>query len=354
MQIFLETFLGNTVLQWIFAGAIIAIVLIVVSLLKRLVTTRLRRTRAARDMQFDGLAAELAGKTRTWLIFFAALYLGSLTLILPERATQFLRTLAIIALLVQGALWGNQIIAFLLSRYVRYEAEDEVSGESAYNLLNFVLRVVLWSLVLLMVLDNLPGVQITSLLAGLGVASVAVALAVQTILSDIFASLSIVLDKPFVIGDAIEVGEYSGAVEHIGLKTTRIRSVTGEELIFSNSDLLNSRIRNYRRMNERRTAITLGVAYETPYDKLQAIPAIIEQEMASIELTRFDRAHLKAMGNSALLYEVIYWVLVPDYRTYMDKLQEVNLRLLKRFEAEGINLPYSTQRVVLSSPQGPL
>lgn len=354
MDVLIDTvFLNNTLLQWISAGVIAALSLIVLWLVQVIIVQRLRRITETTKTQIDSLALDLVANTKLWLIIFVALYLGSLTLFFEtDRVPNFLRTLAVIAMLVQGALWGTQVIAFLLRQYVQGEPEDEVSGESAYSLLNFVLQVVLWSVIVLMVLDNI-GIQVTSLIAGLGIGSVAIALAVQEILSDIFASLSIVLDKPFVVGDTIEVDQFRGAVEHVGLKTTRVRSITGEELIFANSDLLESRIRNYRRMQQRRVVIMLGVAYETPHETLERIPAMVEAEIEKLDTVRFDRAHLKEMGGSALMYEVVYWALLPDFRTYMDTLQAVNLALLGRFEQEGIDMPYPTQRVYVERTEQP-
>lgn len=351
MDFLLEMFLGNTLLQWIGAGAIIPLTLVVLWVFQHVIVTRLRRLADATKTEVDGLVLDFVSDIRWWVVLLLALYLATLPLNLPDVVENTFRTLAITAVLIQVGMWGTQLVAFLLRRYVAGEAEDSVGEGTAYGLLNFVLRTILWSIVVLMVLDNLPGVQITSLIAGLGIGSVAIALAVQEILSDIFASVSIVLDKPFVVGDSIEVGAFSGEVERIGLKTTRVRSVTGEELIFANSDLLESRIRNYRRMRERRVVITIGVAYETPHEKLARIPGMVQTEFEKLDDVRFDRAHLREMTDFALVYEIVYWVLVPDYRTYMDTLEQVNLSLLRRFEEEDINLPYPTQRLLMRQSQ---
>ena len=343
MSFLLERFLGNTILQWLLAGVLIALIMLAFWLVQSVLIRRFQHQAAPQPgANLTALIHGLIRDIRWWVVFVIALYAGSLLLKLPDvLSVDVLPTLAIIAGLVQAAFWGDQFIRFLLGRYIRSRSGDEVDGDTAYNLLQGVLRFVLWVLIVLMIIENLPGVEITPLLAGLGVGSVAVALAVQNILSDLFASLSIVLDKPFVVGDSIEVDTFSGTVENIGLKTTRVRSTTGEELVFSNSDLLGSRIRNYRRMNERRAVIELRVAYDTPIDKLEALPALIEQEISSVDLVRFDRAHLKTLSDFALIYEIVYWVLVPDYRTYMDTLQEINLRLLNRLEQERIEIPFS-------------
>ncbi|HKK08681.1 MAG TPA: mechanosensitive ion channel family protein, partial [Gemmatimonadota bacterium] len=189
--------------------------------------------------------------------------------------------------------------------------------------------------------------QIKTLLAGLGVGGIAVALAVQTILGDLFASLSIVLDKPFVIGDFLAVGEHTGTVEQIGIKTTRIRSLSGEQLVFSNADLLSSRIRNYGRMRERRAVFTVGVTYGTPPGTARRIPDLIREALAEHDEVRVDRCHFKAFGDSALIYETVYYVSDPAYNLYMDIQQEVNLELMRLFAEEGIEFAYPTRTVHL-------
>jgi small-conductance mechanosensitive channel len=213
--------------------------------------------------------------------------------------------------------------------------------------LGFIVQMGLWSAVVLLALDNL-GVDITALVAGLGVGGVAVALAVQNILGDLFASLAIVLDKPFVLRDFIIVGDLLGTVEHIGLKTTRVRALSGEQLIFSNADLLSSRIRNFGRMFERRVVFQIGVTYQTPRGKLEAIPGIIRDAITAQDGTRFDRSHFAAYGDFSLNFESVYYVLSPDYNRYMDIQQAINLRIHERFEAEEIEFAYPTQTLFLA------
>ncbi|HEV7226556.1 MAG TPA: mechanosensitive ion channel family protein, partial [Pirellulales bacterium] len=192
----------------------------------------------------------------------------------------------------------------------------------------------------------------SALVAGLGVGGIAIALAAQNVLGDLFASLSIVLDRPFILGDFIAVGDFSGAVEHIGLKTTRLRSLSGEQLVFSNADLLQSRIRNYKRMYERRIQFTFGVAYGTSRDQLTAIPGMIREAIAAHEKTRFDRAHFKSFGDSALIFEAVYYVLSPDYNLYMDIQQAINLTLLQGFAAAGIDFAFPTQTIYVHKADG--
>jgi small-conductance mechanosensitive channel len=194
--------------------------------------------------------------------------------------------------------------------------------------------------------------DVTALVAGMGIGGIAVALALQNILGDLFASLSIVLDKPFVIGDFIIVGELMGGVEKIGLKTTRVRSLSGEQLIFSNSDLLNSRIRNYKRMQERRIPFGFGVTYQTTPDQLEAIPALIKSIIECEEGLRFDRAHFKGFGESSYDFEVVYYINTPDYNAYMDAQQTINLALCRGFAERGIEFAYPTRTIHMHREDG--
>ncbi|UCF65990.1 MAG: mechanosensitive ion channel family protein [bacterium] len=289
----------------------------------------------------------MIGKIHFGLLVLFSLYFGSLILELPVSLKTIMNKLIVVGFLLQGAIWGTGLIQFWVERYKKKRLAEDAASVTTFTALGFVLRLILWSVFLLLILDNL-GVDITALVAGLGVGGIAVALAVQNILGDLFASLSIVLDKPFVIGDFIIVDNYLGSVEHIGLKTTRLRSLTGEQLVMSNSDLLKSRIRNFKRMYERRVLFTLGVTYQTSLENIRQIPAMIKEIVESQENVRFDRAHFKEYGNFSLNFEVVYWVKSPDYNTYMDIQQAINLQIFKQFEENSIEFAYPTQTLFVS------
>jgi small-conductance mechanosensitive channel len=225
---------------------------------------------------------------------------------------------------------------------VQRKLQTDAAGATTITALGFLGRVILWSLLLLVALDNM-GVSITGLVAGVGIGGIAIALAVQSILSDLFASLSIVLDKPFVIGDFIIVDNFLGTVEHIGLKTTRVRSLSGEQLIFSNTDLLNSRIRNYKRMFERRVVFEVGITYQTPPEKVKAVSGMIRAIIEDQPKVRFDRAHFKNFGDSALVYEAVYFMMTSEYNDYMDTQERVNLAIMIQFAEHGIEFAYPTR-----------
>jgi small-conductance mechanosensitive channel len=337
-----RVFLDNTLWAWATALLVVLAVLIALRIVKAVIVKRVRSRAERTSTDIDDLVINLIDHTKYYLLFLMALGVGLFTLDLPVTVSNILRIVSISALIIQGGLWGNYAITHILT-YRLGDQMKEPNAASAATALGFVGRLVLWSIVGLLILDNLPNVEITSLIAGLGITGVAVALAVQNILQDLFASMSIILDKPFVIGDFIIVGELMGTVETIGLKTTRVRSLYGEELIFSNSDLLNSRIRNYKGMARRLVTFSLGVTYETPAEKLTAIPGMIEAIIEAEPNVSFDRAHFKDFGDFSLNFEVVYHVNDSDYTLYMDVQQAINLALFRQFTEEGIEFAYPTQ-----------
>jgi small-conductance mechanosensitive channel len=343
-------FYNNSLQAWIWALIIFLSVVALLRISRSIVVTRLRAFAATTVTQLDDHVAELIHRSRLFFFVALAVYAGSYALVLPAAVRGTIDSITVVAVFLQIAIWGNAIVSHLVTHYVRFEMGDDASAAGAATALTFIVRLLLWALVILMALANLE-VAITPLITGLGVGGIAVALAAQNILGDLFASLSIMFDKPFVIGDFIIVGEDRGSVERIGLKTTRIRSLTGELLVVSNTDLLNSRIRNYKQMYERRIVFSLAVVYQTPHDKLSRIPGMIRQIIEAQELTRVDRSHFAKYGDSSLDFETVYWVKSPDYGVYMDIQQAVNLEIYRRFESEGIEFAYPTRTLFISQEQ---
>ena len=342
-----QTLLGNELNSWLIAVGITLGVYIVLTLIKRLFHHRLTRLVAKSRMQADDFLIPVLDQTR-WFSFIAlGMLLGAQYLQLPGEVDLWFGRVMRIVLSIQLGLWGTGLIGFYIERSVDAKI-DQDHGEDATTLdaLGLMLKIALWVILALIILDNL-NIEINSLITSLGIGGIAVALAVQHILGDLFSSLSISLDKPFAIGDFIVVGDFEGDVEDIGLKSTRVRALSGEEVIFANSDLLNSRIRNYKRLEERRISFSFGVVYGIPSEKLEAIPGMVEEIIAPLENVRYDRTHLKNLGDFALEYSVVYFVLVPDYASYLDIQQQINLALYRRFEEEGIDFAYPTQTVVL-------
>ena len=343
-----EVYLGNTLQSWLIAAGILLAVFTFLKIIQKAAIYKLGKVAALTDNQVDDLIVHMLGQTKFLILLAGSAYIASSAIILKPSVSALLQKAMVLILILQGGLWAGAGITFVLGRAAQKKMDQDSSSATTITFLGFVAKLILWVIVLLLILDNL-GVNITGLVAGLGIGGIAVALAVQNILGDLLASLSIVLDKPFVIGDFIVVDALSGTVEYIGLKTTRIRSLNGEQLIFSNNDLLKSRIHNYKRMQERRIVFGFGVVYQTPEEKLTLINDIVKEVIEGREGVRFERVHFKEYGDSALKYEVVYHVKGPDYKIYMDVQQTVNLEIFRRFRKEGIEFAYPTRTVHLQS-----
>jgi small-conductance mechanosensitive channel len=333
---------GNTLATWAIACGIAAGTALAFVLLRRLAVARVSSFAKRTRTRVDDLIAEVLSRTRAWFIIVAAAVFGSGWLELATRWSDRISAVLVIAFFIQVGLWGSAAARFLLEQYRSDKMETDPGVATTVGALQFVALLVVWAVVLLLALDNL-GVNVTALVAGLGVGGIAVALAVQNILGDLFASLAIILDRPFVVGDFIMVDDKVGSVEHIGLKTTRVRSISGEQLVFSNADLLSARVRNFGRMYERRIVFTLGVTYQTARASLKAIPGLIRAAIDATENVRFDRSHFSAFGAFSIDFESVYYVTTPDYNDYMDAQQRIYLAIHEAFEAEEIEFAYPTQ-----------
>ena len=340
-------FLGSSLGRWTIALAVAGASFFVLRLALGILRARIRTLSQRTATKIDDLIADLLDRTKTWLLLVLALYLGSLVLVLDGRSLAVVRALVSVSLVLQGGLWGSVVLVFLTKTYVERHVDRDAAAATSVAALGFLAKFVLWALVLVLMLQNL-GIDVTPLVAGIGVGGIAIALASQHILGDLFASFVILLDKPFVIGDFIVVGDFQGIVEYVGLKTTRVRSLSGEQVVFANTDLLNSRVRNFKRMFERRNVLSVGVTYETPLELLEQIPGIVRDLVEAQPKTRFDRAHLVSFGDSALVFEAVYFVLSPDFNTHADIRQAIHLGILRRFQELGIVIAYPTQVVHLA------
>lgn len=339
------TFAGNSLVTWLIALGAGTAAFFVLYGLRRFILAQLRRLGKHTRTDADDIATEGVGATRTWYLVAVALWVTTLFLQVPPTARARIGTVVALVTLAQIGIWGVAGVRGYVQRYSDRKLAEDPASVTTIRALGFLATIVVWVMVGLVALDTL-NIEVTAMVAGLGIGGVAVALAVQNILGDLFASLSIVLDKPFVYGDFIVVGDMSGTVEKVGLKTTRLRSISGEQLVFSNSDLLQSRVRNYKRMFERRVVFNFGVVYQTTRAQVAAIPSLVREAVEAQEDVRFDRAHFKAFGASSLDFEVVYYVLTSDYTLYMDRQQAINLAVLDAFAAEGIDFAYPTQTLI--------
>ncbi len=355
-NIFNLTFYDNTVAAWLVALAVSLVVGLALRAARGTLGKWLAATVGKTETRLDDLVFDLVSRTKLLFLLIVGFYAGTYFLTLPDELRRLAASVMVVALLLQAGVWGSRLISEWVSHYVKRRAAEDAAGATALGMLGAPARLAVWSVVVLVALDNV-GIDVTALIAGLGIGGVAIALATQNILGDLFGSLSIILDRPFVIGDFIIVGDQMGTVERIGLKTTRVRALSGELVIFSNADLLQSRVRNYKQMFERRIVFGLGVVYQTPADTIEAIPEVVREIIETQPNARFDRGHFKAFGDFSLDFEFVYYVKVPDYAAYADTQQAINMAILRRFEADGIEFAYPTQTLIVergeAAPQRP-
>lgn len=292
----------------------------------------------------DDLVVKMLERSYLVLMLAVAAYLGSIFLVMPESWRLVVSRVAVASLIVQLGIWGDTALRGWRAQLLATPGDGARKASS--TILFFMLRLVVWTVAFLMLLDNF-GFNITTLVASLGIGGIAVALATQNILGDLFASLSIMLDKPFEVGDFIIVGDALGAVEYVGLKTTRLRGLGGEQIVFSNGELLRSRIHNHKRMETRRVAFVLRIAYGTGEAQLTAIPQIIREIVDQRADVNFERAHFFRYGDWSLDFEVVYHFKSPDYILHMDAQQHILLQIYRAFQRAGIQFahPLSVVRV---------
>jgi small-conductance mechanosensitive channel len=325
-------FLGNELSGWVVGLAVFLVTFTVLPLIKRAISLKRRREERPLAQGYYALDLLMALAVHTSRLFLGgvAVWLAARDLNLPDRADHALNVVLVLLLWMQIALWVMTAIrhAFGMRRQ-RMTGAEYVRGGSMEVVL-IAIGIVVWGLAGLLALENL-GVHVGPLLAGLGIGGIALALAVQAVLSDLLASLSIALDKPFEVGDALSIDDIQGTVEHIGVKSTRLRSINGEQIILGNGDLLKARVRNFGRLIERRALFVLDVHYETPVAALAAVPGTIREIIEATPDTRFDRCHLLRCTDKALQFETVYFVTTPDFRVFANAQQSINLRILERF-----------------------
>jgi small-conductance mechanosensitive channel len=345
-------FLGNTLGDWTIALAIFLVTLTVLPVANRLLAAQRRRLVARAPSMVHpaiDLAALLAGNTNRLFLWGAALWLASRDLSFPPRLERWLSVALVVLLWMQLALWAMAAVRFAIDLRRQRSRGPDTLLKSSMEVILFLAGLVIWGVAALLALDNL-GVEIRPLLAGLGLGGIALALAVQTVLADLLASLSIALDKPFGLGDFLTIDDCQGTVEHIGVKSTRLRSINGEQIIISNGDLLKSRVRNFGRLIERRALFVLPVHYETPVATLAAVPRAVREIIEATPDVRFDRCHLLRCTETALEFEAVFFVTRPEFKAYADAQQTINLRILERFRTMEVSFIATAPRAVRLYP----
>ena len=330
------------------ALAVFVGLVVLFQIVQKVIIVRLGRITTKTKNDFDDVIVDSVQDIRPWVYNVVALYGALLFYSLPTFFDYAITGLVLFAVVWQLIEVATKVIDYGAKQWVAKDtgeaAEPDPDAANVANLIKLVARILLWSLGLLFVLGNL-GIEVTTLIAGLGIGGVAVAFALQGILSDLFASFSIYFDKPFRIGDFIIVGEDMGVVEKIGIKSTRLRTLQGEELVISNNELVNARVHNFKKMRERRIVSTFGITYDTPHEKVRKVGTIVTDIFAKLEGARLDRVHFHEFGDSALEFEMVFFITSSNYAQYMDIRQDFNFQLMERFAAEGIQFAYPTQTI---------
>lgn len=339
----------NPVRDYLIAFGIIVLGLVLITYFRRLILRRLKLWTANTQNHFDDFMIKNIDRFGVPALYFGAIYLGLNYLILSERTENIIRIAITILITFLVIRILSSTILLLLQSYVSKKEHGEEKLKELGGLM-LIINVIIWMIGLLFLFDNM-GYDVTAVIAGLGIGGIAVALASQNILGDLFNYFVIFFDRPFETGDFIAIDNKMGVVDYIGIKSTRIKSLSGEQLIFSNSDLTNSRIHNYKRMERRRIVFKFGVIYQTSYEQVKLIPAVVKAIVEEQNSVTFDRAHFASYGDSSLDFEVVYYVLSADYNIYMDIHQTINLRIFEEFQKMGVEFAYPTRTLFLMNQQ---
>jgi small-conductance mechanosensitive channel len=336
-------FYGNSLQVYFIALGIFVVLVSVLRFIKFIVLRKLKTLAKKTKNKYDDVLVHSIDSIGWIFYIFVSLYVALTYLVFSAQITKIIHNTALVIFVFYIIKFIQSLISNSIKDVILVKSGADSSG---VKFMGNLMIGVLWIIALLMVLANM-GFDVTSLIAGLGIGGLAIGLALQNVLGDLFASLSIYLDKPFKSGDFIIVGEHMGTVKKIGIKTTRITSLWGEEIVISNSDLTSTRLKNYKKMKERRIHFQIGVVYDTPVAKMKKIPQMIKEIFKTIKDTKLDRVHFKNFGDFSLIFEIAYYVDQQDYAVYMDKQQKINLGIMERFQKEKIEFAYPTQSIIV-------
>ena len=341
-----SVYFGNSPRAWLIAALIVAVIYVVLSIARRVLVSRLGALAERTETNIDDAIVDLIRNTRPFFIAAVAVGAALRGLEVHARLVGPLTATLQLLVLVQVGMWISGLIAFTVERAMskRRETADRI-GIAAVRAIGVTIKVIVWIVIAIVAVQFIFEKPVTALVTGLGVGGIAIALAVQNILGDLLAAIAIVFDRPFDVGDTIAVDTLVGTVEQIGLKTTRLRSITGEQLILGNGELLKSKLRNYKRMYERRALFNVDITYDTPPTIVEQIPSMMKNIIEGRKSVRFERSHFASFQESALRIETVYFVLDPDYKLFMDVQQAVNLEILRRFAAQRITFAFPTSTV---------
>jgi len=333
--------LNNSVESWLKAVTIALVIILLGKIIQKLLSGWFEKWAKKTKISVDDFFVSTIVKIK-WEWFAIGIFAATRYLNFSKSFDGWMLWLFALVMLHRVIRMVNDFMDYITAKVYLEKESVEAGSKGAIKHIAFILKIGVAGILIVITLDNL-GFEISALIAGLGVTGIVIGLAVQNIVGDLFSSFCIIFDKPFEVGDFIIVGDFMGAVENIGIKTTRLTSLGGEQLVFSNSDLTGSRIRNYKRMAQRRVVFGFGVEYGTEEEKLKSIPAAVKTIISDIEDTTYDRAHFQKFGNSCLDFEVVYYVLSSDYNKYMDIQERINFEIFSTFNKENINFAFPTQ-----------
>ena len=344
---YLETqFLDNTILDWIKAAAIFISVFIVLKVIKKILVSKLSKIMEKTNGNLDDIFLKVVEQTKDLFLIFTGIYAGLQILSIPENCQEISDKVFMVITTLQTGLWLSGFINYMTSHREKEEAnKQEKTAVHAFGLIG---KIIIWTIIAMVAIQNITGMKMDALITSLGIGGIAVGLAVQNILKDLFASLSIFMDKPFLVGDYIVVDELGGTVQDIGLKSTRIKTLLGDEVILSNSNLLESRIHNYRKMERRMVVTKIGVTTETPHEVLKDLPSLFKEIIDEQENASFDRANLAEFSDYTFDFEIIYHIESADYTLYMNIKEAIYLEIIKRLQEKNVSMPYPTQAVIVN------
>ncbi|MCF7844715.1 MAG: mechanosensitive ion channel family protein [Kiritimatiellales bacterium] len=336
----------NSVQDLLIALATFAVVYVALTIIWRFLLKRIRGIAKKTKFKLDDVILDVFEGVGGLFYIAVALYASVQSLALSPFVNILIKGIFLFAIIYEVIKLSERIISFFVIRGMKARSGGATSAEEqkVSGIFSIFIKITLWSFGLLLILSNL-GFNITSLVAGLGIGGLAISLALQSVLTDVFSSLSIAIDKPFKEGDFIVVGTDKGTVRHIGIKTTRLESLQGEEIVISNTELTTARVQNFRKLKKRRVVFSIGVTYGTSPDKLKKIPDIIERCIKDVDKAELDRAHFWEFGDFSLNFEIVYYIDSKEYIDYMNAQQEMNLAILEAFAKEGIEMAFPTQTV---------
>lgn len=339
-----RTFYMNSGREWLIAILILAVSFIVFRIIKSITYKVFANLAHKTKNDFDDFLLRLFGRLNNTFLFFVSLYVSTRSLYFTESIANILNGLFALVLVVYSVFLVQESITYGTTKFLNKKKDNEEADPTAIRTINGLLKIIVWIIAGIMLLSNW-GVNVSGLIAGLGIGGIAIAFAFQNILEDIFSSFSILIDKPFKVGDFIMVGDESGTVKYVGIKTTRLDTLQGEELVISNRKLTTADVHNFGKLKRRRNAFTIGITYETPKDKFENIPELIRNAIEGVSGVTFNRAHFKSFGDSSLDFEIVYYAETDEYLEYMDLQQSVKFSIKESLDKEGIEFAYPTRTI---------